>query len=144
MGSEMCIRDRVESVAPVLLSGLLEDGRPYLVMPLYEASLQDTIKSDGPLEPESAAEIVSTIALAVGEGHEQGVLHLDLKPSNILLDSSGAAFIADFGIAELTDASTSLSGAMLTPHYAAPERFQDVKPDSAADVYALGLSLIHI
>ena len=131
----------VESVAPVLLSGLLEDGRPYLVMPLYEASLQDTIKSDGPLEPESAAEIVSTIALAVGEGHEQGVLHLDLKPSNILLDSSGAAFIADFGIAELTDASTSLSGAMLTPHYAAPERFQDVKPDSAADVYALGATL---
>ena len=131
----------VESVAPVFLSGLLEDGRPYLVMPLYESSLQDTIRSDGPLEPEAAAQVVSTIAAAVGEGHEQGVLHLDLKPSNILLDSTGAAFIADFGIAELTDASTSLSGAMLTPHYAAPERFQDARPDTAADVYALGATL---
>ena len=131
----------VPGIVPILRSGLLDGERPYLLMPLYKASLQELMNEGGPIGSAEATAIMARISAAIAAGHELGVLHLDIKPSNILLDADGVAAIADFGIAELTDASSSLSGAMLTPQFSGPERFHDTKPTAAADVYSLGATL---
>ena len=109
-------------------------------MPLYEQSLQDVLQA-GALEESKAVALIALIAEAIANAHDLAVVHLDIKPSNILMDTKGAPVVADFGIAEMTDSSASLSGAMMTPQYAAPERFNDVDPNPAADVYALGATL---
>lgn len=130
----------IRGIAPIYRSGLLDSGEPFLVMPLYSQSLQD-ILNQGPLPESHALAVASRVADAIAEAHELDVIHLDIKPSNILMDSKGAPFVADFGIAEMTDSSASLSGSMMTPQYAAPERFRDMDPRPAADVYALGAML---
>ena len=130
----------ISGIAPVYSSGILDSGEPFIVMPLYQQSLQEVL-SAGPLPEPQAVALVAQISEAIAGAHELEVIHLDIKPSNILLDTNGAPFVADFGIAEMTDSSASLSGAMMTPQYAAPERFNDVDPHPAADVYALGATL---
>ena len=131
----------VPGVVPLIRAGLLEKDRPFLVTPLYQGSVQDQLTEQRPLDVVEATELIAGIADAVSAGHELGILHLDVKPSNILLTNEGEAVLADFGIAERVDGSSSLSGAMLTPQYAAPERLEDEPPSAGADVYALGATL---
>ena len=130
----------IPGIAPVYRSGLLDSGEPFIVMPLYANSLQDVIAKRAIPEAEAVA-LMARVAEAIAGAHDLDVIHLDLKPSNILMDSRGGTFVADFGIAEMTDTSASLSGQMMTPQYAAPERFSDVDPSPPADVYALGATL---
>ena len=131
----------IDGVVPIHRAGVTERGELFLVMPLYQQSLQDVLTETGAIPWERVVDMLSRVADAITQAHHLGVLHLDLKPSNLLLNDRGEAFVADFGIAELMDSTASLSGTMLTPNYAAPERFIDNTPTQAADVYGLGATM---
>jgi len=77
-----------------------EDGRPWIIMELVEASsLDQIIEQDGPLPPHRAAEAGRQLLSALATAHAAGVLHRDVKPSNVLLTDGGRAVLTDFGIA---------------------------------------------
>ena len=134
-----------EGIVPVYSSGTTANDEPYLVMPYYaNGSLQDQIDS-GALAWEAAVGYIDVAAETIAEAHDEGVVHLDLKPANILLSNSGAPRIADFGIARLTTGNTASAkttgGAAFTPAYSAPETFLDGETGPPSDVYGLGATL---
>ncbi|MEM7275304.1 MAG: protein kinase [Actinomycetota bacterium] len=134
-----------EGIVPVYTSGTTDHGEPYLVMPYYaNGSLQDQIDS-GALDWEAAVAFIDVAAETIAEAHDEGVVHLDLKPANILLTSAGAPRIADFGIAKLTTGNAASAGttggAAFTPAYSAPETFLDGETGPPSDVYGLGATL---
>lgn len=93
------------------------------------------------LSPTDAAALVATMARAVHYAHQRGVLHRDLKPTNILLDAQGEPHLTDFGLAKVWEAGSSMTqtGAMLgTPAFMAPEQARSGPVTVAADVYSLG------
>ena len=98
---------------------------------------------DGPLEPARAVAIIDQIAGALHAAHKAGLIHRDVKPSNILLDEDGYAYLIDFGIARAA-ADTKLTGTgatIGTVAYMAPERFTTDEVDPRADIYALACVL---
>jgi serine/threonine protein kinase len=129
-------------------------GRPFFSMKLVEGdSLADQIeaneKTHTPFDARTAAHLMATLARAVHYANEQGFLHCDLKPSNILLDREGRPHVTDFGLAKRTseDSSMSMSGAILgTPSYMAPEQASGSRKglSPATDVYGLGAILYEL
>ncbi len=132
------------------------DGWLYLVLEFVPGgSLKERLR--GPVPPRAAAELLRPVAAAMTAVHRAGLLHLDLKPSNILLDSAleapwkdASPKVADFGIArplaDLDASSTSLAGPWGTPSYMAPEQ---IAADRAAlgpatDIYSLGAILYEL
>ncbi len=119
------------------------DGRLYIDMRLIEGSdLQDLLE-DGPLDPARAVMIIDQVAAALDAAHEIGLLHRDVKPSNILIAKSDFTYLIDFGIARAADDTglTSTNRAVGTFHYIAPERFRDGRGDARSDTYALACVL---
>jgi serine/threonine protein kinase len=121
--------------------------RPYLIMECLEGiTLGERLRS-GPLPLEAALAVFEPVAAALDYAHSQGVLHLDLKPANVLLhdDSSGTAEvrILDFGLAQFTATEAGLETRTAplagTPAYLAPELLDGNVPGTAADVYAFGV-----
>jgi WD40 repeat protein len=105
-------------------------------------SLATAIHKTGPYAPRRAAQLMCTVAEAVNYAHSLGVLHLDLKPANVLLDENEAAHVADFGLARQLDRvqaidNTELSG---TPSYMAPEQAEvgNIPLTTATDIWGLG------
>ena len=134
----MASLEQLDHVAPILESGTTASGDPFLVMPLFEGgSLQERISS-GPVPWREALRLVRKVAHAVTQAHSRRILHLDIKPANVLLDTSGEPFLADFGIAEAMGTTASMSAQMFTPAYTAPERLDGAKPSEQTDVYGLG------
>ena len=130
--------ESLDHVAPVLESGITETGDPYIVMPLFSGgSLQQRVSS-GPVPWREALELVEKVADAVAQAHGRRILHLDVKPANVLLDEDGEPFLADFGISEAVGATASMSAQMMTPAYTPPERLDGAKPSEQTDVYGLG------
>ncbi|MCC6511985.1 MAG: protein kinase, partial [Pirellulaceae bacterium] len=133
------------------------DGVPYFSMELVAGPNLAEAIAERPLEPQVAARLVATLARAIHHAHTQGVIHRDLKPTNILLapsdqrESGGDLCtqfepkIADFGLARFSKATTqqTYSGAMLgTPSYMAPEQITDQdQVGPVSDVYSLGAIL---
>ena len=119
------------------------DGRLYVDMRLIEGRDLEHVLADGPLEPGRAVRIIEQVARALHAAHKVGLVHRDVKPSNILLDEDDFAYLIDFGIARAAD-ETRLTGtgAMIgSRHYMAPERFSAKEADARADVYALACVL---
>ena len=79
------------------------DGRLYVCMRLIDGRDLQTVIADGPLEPARAVRIIEQVALALHAAHKVGLLHRDVKPSNILLDDDDFAYLIDFGIARAAD-----------------------------------------
>lgn len=125
------------------------DGIPYLVMPLVKGEpLDDWLKRNSP-RPESSAEIVLKLAKAVGELHSADILHLDIKPQNIVIDERGEPLLMDFGLAWRADANstTLISDALVgTPAYMAPEQVcgSVAEIDRRTDIYSLGVLLYEL
>ena len=131
-----------DGIVPVLDAGLTDRGEPYFLMPLMEGSLQDRVDNDGPLDWQTATQLIVEVADTVEFAHSQQVLHRDLKPGNILLDEGGVPRVADFGIAKLLDSSVSKSSKSLgTPSFMPPERFNGQDATAASDVYGLAATL---
>jgi eukaryotic-like serine/threonine-protein kinase len=137
------------------------DGRVFFAMELVEGEeLADRIKRDGPLDERLAWGVARQTAAGLAHAANHGVVHRDIKPGNLLLvkPPEGIPFpadmpmvkIADFGLAILTtseESSTRLTSDNTTvgsPHYMAPEQFQQSDVDLRADIYSLGASVYHI
>ncbi|MEV7023307.1 serine/threonine-protein kinase, partial [Kitasatospora sp. NPDC093558] len=121
-----------------------EDDRPWIVMELVESrSLADVIKEDGPLAPARAAEIALDVLGVLSAAHALGILHRDVKPSNVLIGDDGRVVLTDFGIASVEgDASVTSTGMLVgAPSYISPERARGQKPGPPADLWSLGGTL---
>ncbi|MFF9132463.1 protein kinase [Streptomyces sp. NPDC014806] len=120
------------------------DGRPFLVMELIDGPTLKRRIAEGPLTPGATAALGARLARALAHAHEAGIVHRDVKPSNIILDASGRPRLTDFGISRLLDATTHTApGALVgTAAYLAPEQVLGRSVGPAADVYALGLVLL--
>ena len=119
------------------------DGRLYVDMRLVEGHDLQEVLAGGPLEPGRAVRIIEQVANALHAAHKIGLVHRDVKPSNILLDEDDFAYLIDFGIARGAD-ETGLTGtgAMIGSwHYMAPERLRAHEADARADIYALACVL---
>ncbi len=116
----------------------------YLVMPFIEGgTLRDYLFKREHLSLEEAGSFLEQIASALQHAHDHGVIHRDVKPSNILLRPDGHAYLADFGLAKARLDATSLasSGTMIgTPEYMAPEQSNGYN-DYRGDIYSLGIIL---
>ncbi|MBK3570563.1 serine/threonine-protein kinase [Streptomyces sp. MBT62] len=118
-----------------------EDDRPWIVMELVEGkSLAEAIREDGLLEPRRAAEVGLAILDVLRSAHREGILHRDVKPSNVLIAEDGRVVLTDFGIAQVEGDPSITSTGMLVgaPSYISPERARGHKPGPAADMWSLG------
>lgn len=137
VASELANRN-LKHVMPVLDAGQDSESDAYfVVMPIAERSLQDTLRDDGPRPETDVVELLSQIAMGLAEVPD--IVHRDLKPANVLL-FDGRWHIADFGIARFVEESTSARTLKdcLSPHFAAPEQWRYEHATSATDIYALG------
>jgi len=133
------------NIVPVLDYGE-QDGYAYQVMPfLNVGSLSDRLDK-GPISLEVGGRLLDQVATALAYAHQHGVIHRDVKPSNILLDPEGNALLADFGMARRVEATESLTGSAVigTPAYMAPEQVQGGPVDARCDQYALGVILFQL
>ncbi|WP_428954286.1 serine/threonine-protein kinase [Streptomyces sp. cg35] len=118
-----------------------EDDRPWIVMELVEGkSLAEAIREDGLLEPRRAAEVGLAVLDVLRSAHREGILHRDVKPSNVLIAEDGRVVLTDFGIAQVEGDPSITSTGMLVgaPSYISPERARGHKPGPAADMWSLG------
>ncbi|MFF6915817.1 protein kinase [Streptomyces sp. NPDC012466] len=118
-----------------------EDDRPWIVMELVEGkSLAEVIREDGLLEPKRAAEVGLAVLDVLRSAHREGILHRDVKPSNVLIAEDGRVVLTDFGIAQVEGDPSITSTGMLVgaPSYISPERARGHKPGPAADLWSLG------
>jgi serine/threonine protein kinase len=117
------------------------DGQLYLDMRLIDGEDLGTVLSDanGPLAPERAVTIVEQVAAALDSAHAVGLVHRDVKPSNIFVAAKDFVYLIDFGIARTTSQTglTSVGSTLGTMAYMAPERFKSGLSDPRSDVYAL-------
>jgi serine/threonine protein kinase len=130
-----------------------EHGLPYIIMPYMPGgTLSEYVQKHGPLSLTEAAHFLAQIASALDYAHEQGCVHCDVKPANILLDGAGNAMLSDFGIARLMqpDAATvqqsmkSPETLMGTPDYISPEQALGLPLDGRSDIYSLGVTLFYL
>ncbi|WP_329175491.1 serine/threonine-protein kinase [Streptomyces sp. NBC_01477] len=121
-----------------------EDDRPWIVMELIEGrSLSDAIREDGPLTPKRAAEVGLVVLDVLSAAHREGILHRDVKPSNVLIANDSRVVLGDFGIAQIDgDPSVTSTGMLVgAPSYISPERARGHKPGPPADLWSLGALL---
>lgn len=118
-----------------------EDDRPWIVMELVEGkSLAEAVREDGTLTPRRAAEVGLAILDVLRSAHREGILHRDVKPSNVLIAEDGRVVLTDFGIAQVEGDPSITSTGMLVgaPSYISPERARGHRPGPAADLWSLG------
>ncbi|MEV6771141.1 protein kinase [Nocardia sp. NPDC051030] len=141
--ARLAARLRGPHVVPIHSFGEL-DGRLFIDMELVDgADLDKILDETGALTPARAVDLVAQIADALDIAHQAGLIHRDVKPSNVLTLPSGYAYLIDFGIARgMGQATLTATGvAVGTSAYMAPERFAGVEDDRRSDVYSLACLL---
>lgn len=120
------------------------DAQAYLIMSFVEGSTLAELLGEGPLSPETTAQVAQGVAQGLAYIHSRGVVHRDIKPANILVTNEGQVLLADFGIARVVDASTlTLDGTTVgTVAYMAPEQLEHHVVGPEADVWSLGAILL--
>ncbi len=129
-----------------------QDSLPYIIMPYMEGgTLSEYVLQRGHLSLSEAVWYLEQIALALDYAHEQGCVHCDVKPANMLLDSEGFVTLSDFGIAQVT--RSDAAGEMITkspevlmgtPDYISPEQALGQTLDGRSDIYSLGVTLFFL
>ncbi len=121
-----------------------DEGRPWIVMQLVSAqSLDQVLATSGPLSPRRAAEVGRQLLSALSVAHAAGVMHRDVKPSNVLLGRDDRAVLTDFGIATFQgDPRLTQTGMVMgSPGFTAPERIRGEDASPASDLWSLGATL---
>ncbi len=119
-----------------------EAGLNYFVMKYVNGSSLEQRLEQGPLPIDLARRILRDAAMALGHAHKRGIVHRDVKPANIMLESDGRVVLTDFGISKALDGGSALTGTgniIGTPHYMAPEQAKGLEVDGRADQYALAV-----
>ncbi len=141
--SELAASIDQANVIPVYAAGEA-DGSLFIAMRYVEGSDLKALIREGPLSEEQAVVLVEQLARGLDAAHERGLVHGDVKPSNVLIDSRGHPYLADFGLTRrLGDATPTAGEASLmgTIDYVAPEQIRGDPVDARADVYSLGCLL---
>jgi serine/threonine-protein kinase len=124
-----------------------EDGRQYIVFEYIDGeNLKEHVVRKGRLDVREALEIALEVARGLAFAHEQGLVHRDVKPQNVLLNGDGRAKVTDFGIARSVDVDgmTQTGTVLGTSNYIAPEQASGQRVDAHSDVYALGVVLYEL
>ncbi|MBX9948064.1 MAG: serine/threonine protein kinase [Candidatus Obscuribacterales bacterium] len=128
--------------------GLIDNSTPYFVMELVEGiSLEEHLRRNGPLSYEEIFAVFIPLCMGLHDAHEMGIVHRDVKPSNIMLVGKQGNWqpkLLDFGIAKLTDEKTALTqtGEIVgSPLYMSPEQCSAGKVDRRSDIYSLGCTM---
>jgi eukaryotic-like serine/threonine-protein kinase len=119
-------------------------GLTFLVMPYYDGgSLAGRLLERGPLGIDEALELAAGLGRGLDELHRKDIVHRDVKPSNVLLDSAETPALSDFGLARAADSTRLTAEGQIvgTPHYLAPELIEGEEATRASDIYALGCVL---
>src|SRR3989304_3967384 len=130
-------------ILPVFDYGQAE-GYTYIAMPFVQSGTLTDYLADQPLPLARIRQIITQIGEALNYAHARGLMHRDVKPSNVLMDESGNCLLTDFGLARMVEASVNLttSGTIVgTPAYMSPEQGSGAKIDSRSDIYSLGVIL---
>lgn len=125
---------------------LTDDGVDHIVMELIEArTLAQVVAASGPLDERTVTTIGQQLLAALRAAHDGGVVHRDVKPSNVMLATGGRVKLTDFGIAQAADDPrlTSTGSLIGSPGYMSPERLDGGGATPAADLWALGATLFH-
>src|SRR5437762_10438580 len=124
-----------------------EEGRQYIVFEYIEGeNLKELVVRKGRLEAREALEIALEVARGLAFAHQNGLVHRDVKPQNVLLNGDGRAKVTDFGIARTVDVDgmTQTGTVLGTSNYIAPEQASGQRVDSQTDVYSLGVVLYEL
>ncbi len=128
-------------IVPIYATGETKTGEPYLVMPYYaKGSLADAMAGSDPMPWQRATALIAAVAETIKAAHDQGIIHCDIKPANIMLHDNGQPKIADFGISRTggTVSITRQTAQTFTPAYSPPEVFVDSSREHTVDVYGMG------
>jgi eukaryotic-like serine/threonine-protein kinase len=119
-----------------------EAGLNYFVMKYVTGHSLDQMLDQGPLPIDLARRVLREAALALGHAHKRGIVHRDVKPANIMLETDGRVVLTDFGISKALEGGSALTGTgaiIGTPHYMAPEQAKGLEVDGRADQYSLAV-----
>jgi eukaryotic-like serine/threonine-protein kinase len=143
------------NIARLVDAGLTDQGEPYLVLEYVAGQRIDEACDAQSMTVRERVELFLQVLQATAHAHANLVIHRDLKPANVLLSADGRVKLLDFGIARLIDNAegtsssavadlTADNGPMLTPRYAAPERWLGAAPSTASDIWSLGTCLYEL
>src|SRR5919109_660211 len=117
-------------------------GTPYVVMEYFTGRTLTELLEAGPLAPDRVVHVGLQVCRALAYAHAQGVVHRDVKSSNIMIDSGWHAKLTDFGVARIVDQPVNDAGMMIgTPAYMAPEQARGGASDTRSDLFAVGVVL---
>src|SRR3989442_6707505 len=117
-------------------------GTPYVVMEYFSGRTLTELLEKGPLAPDRAVQVTLQVCRALAYAHGQGVVHRDVKSSNIMIDADWHTKLADFGVAHVVDKPANEAGMMIgTPAYMAPEQAAGGATDARSDLFSVGVVL---
>ncbi len=117
-------------------------GLYYIVMELIEGiTLKNYIMKKGKLSVKEATSIAIQVSLGLEAAHNQGIIHRDVKPQNIIISTDGKVKLSDFGIAKATNSNTITANVMGSVHYSSPEQVRGGFSDAKSDIYSLGITM---